>query len=343
MRTGAPMMDADGNSAKEKCGVRVEEHRRPRQGTPMQVLHTIDELTTLPGPLALAVGVFDGVHLGHQEVIRAACEHARTHGGTAVVVTFDPHPLRVLRPEQAPRLLCGPRHQQRILAEMGLSHLLVCPFTKETAQTSARAFVERLVHAARPLGCISVGYTWSFGRGREGNIHTLTDLGQEHGFAVYGVPPVRIDGAVVSSTLVREAMSAGDFTAAARLLGREPSVFGKIITGRQLGRQLGFPTANVQLENEQLPPLGVYAVQARLNDESLWRPAVANLGKKPTVAENADPSLEVHLLDWSGDCYGAELEVRFVEKLRGEQKFAGLEALKAQIALDVQQARARLL
>ncbi len=307
----------------------------------MQVLHSIEELSSLRGPVALAIGVFDGVHLGHQEVIRAACDHARTHDGTAVVMTFHPHPLHVLRPGAAPRMLCGERHQRHILRDLGVGTLLRCPFTPETAQTVARDFVMRLVAAARPLGCISVGHGWSFGKGREGNIHLLTDLGSENGFAVYGVPAFRVEGEVVSSTAIREAVARGDFTKAARFLGREYAVMGRVVEGQKLGRQLGFPTANVEVENEQLPPLGVYAVQARL--DGAWLPAVANLGRRPTVAENAEPNLEVHLLDGSGDCYGQDMEVRFVSLLRGEMKFAGLEALKAQIGQDVGAARAVLM
>lgn len=304
----------------------------------MQVLRSIDALSTLPGPLALAVGVFDGLHLGHQEVIEAAQEHATRHHGTAVVVTFDPHPAHVLRPGSAPKLLCGSRHQQHVLAQIGISHLLTCPFTADTARTPARDFIQQLVQAARPLGCISVGYTWNFGHKREGNIHLLMEMGQQHDFAVYGVPPLKIDGAVVSSTLIREAVSRGDFATAARFLGRDYSVFGQVVEGRRLGRQLGFPTANVAVENEQLPPLGVYAVQARIHET--WLPAVANLGRRPTVVENADPSLEVHLLDWSGDLYGHDLEVRFTRLLRPEMKFSGLEELKAQIQRDIETARA---
>ncbi|MBE2284686.1 MAG: bifunctional riboflavin kinase/FAD synthetase [Prosthecobacter sp.] len=303
----------------------------------MQVLRSIDALSTLPGPLALAAGVFDGVHLGHQEVIEAAQEHATQHHGTAVVVTFDPHPAHVLRPGSAPKLLCGPRHQQQVLSQIGLPYLLTCPFTAETARTPAREFIQQLVHASQPLGCISVGYTWNFGHKREGDIHLLMELGRQHDFAVYGVPPLKVDGTVVSSTLIREAVSKGDFATAARFLGREYSVFGTVVEGRQLGRQLGFPTANVAVENEQLPPLGVYAVQARIHDT--WLPAVANLGRRPTVAENADPSLEVHLLDWSGDLYRHELEVRFTRLLRPEMKFNGLDELRAQIARDIEAAK----
>lgn len=303
----------------------------------MQVLRSIDALSTLPGPLALAVGVFDGIHLGHQEVIRAAQEHATQHHGTAVVVTFDPHPTQVLRPGSAPRLLCGPRHQQHLLSQAGIACLLACPFTAETAKTPARDFIRQLVQAARPLGCISVGYTWSFGHGREGNIHLLMEMGQEHDFAVYGVPPLKIDSQVVSSTLIREAVSRGDLHKAATLLGRDYAVFGTVIEGQKLGRQLGFPTANVDVENEQLPPLGVYAVEALVGTQ--WLPGVANLGRRPTVAADAEPSLEVHLLDWRGDLYGKDLEVRFKRHLRSEMKFAGLDELKAQIARDIAAAK----
>lgn len=299
----------------------------------MQVLRSIDSLATLPGPLALAVGVFDGLHLGHQEVIRAAQEHAVQHHGTAVVATFDPHPAQVLRPGSAPRLLCGPRHQQLALGQIGISHLLACPFTGETAQTPARQFVLQLIQASRPLGCISVGYSWNFGHRREGDIHLLMELGEQHGFAVYGVPAVKVDGEVVSSTLIREAVTQGDFARAARFLGREYTVFGTVIEGQRLGRQLGFPTANVDVENEQLPPLGVYAVRARVGNT--WLSAVANLGRRPSVLANAEPLLEVHLPNWSGDLYGQDLEVSFTRFLRPEMKFNGLDELKAQIQRDI--------
>lgn len=299
----------------------------------MTVLRSIDALSTLPGPLALAVGVFDGLHLGHQEVIRAAQEHAAQHHGTAVVATFDPHPAQVLRPGAAPKLLCGPRHQQLALEQIGISHLLACPFTQQTAQTPAQDFILQLIQAGRPLGCISVGYTWKFGRQREGDIHLLMELGQQHGFAVYGVPAVSVDGEVVSSTLIREAVTNGDFARAARFLGREYSVLGTVVEGQHLGRQLGFPTANVDVENEQLPPLGVYAVQARVG--SSWLPAVANLGRRPSVMTDAEPLLEVHIPAWSGDLYGQEMEVRFTRFVRPEMKFGSLDELKAQIQRDV--------
>lgn len=163
------------------------------------------------------------------------------------------------------------------------------------------------------------------------------DLGRHHDFAVYGVPPVRIDGEVVSSTLIREAVSTGDLARAASFLGREYSVFGPVVEGQHLGRQLGFPTANVAVENEQLPPPGVYAAKVRV--QGSWHPAAANLGVRPTVSSSAELSLEVHLIDWSGNLYGQDIEVSFTRLLRKEMKFGSLDALKTQIARDVISAR----
>lgn len=302
----------------------------------MQVLSSIDELSGIHGPVALAIGVFDGVHRGHREVIAAALEHAEQHHGTAVVMTFDPHPMRVLRPDDAPGLLCSTRHKLMLLERLGVGCVLVCPFDESMARTDAGSFVERLVKACQPLGFISVGYSWSFGKGGAGNIHRLMELGKQHGFGVYGVPEVKQGGDVVSSTKIREAVKAGDFSAAKQLLGRDYTVMGEVVHGRQLGRQLGFPTANVAVENEQLPPTGVYAVRAWMQGNE--HAGVANLGNRPTVG-GVDRSLEVHLLEGGGDFYGKLMEVAFVEKLRDEKKFAGLEELKEQIARDVLRGR----
>lgn len=307
----------------------------------MTLLRSFEELARVPGPVALAIGVFDGLHLGHQEVIRAAQAHAAQHQGTAVVMSFEPHPLTVLRPALAPRRLCGPDHQLHLLERLGISTALLCPFTPETASTPAEVFMDALVRACQPLGCVSVGYTWTFGKDRGGNIHALMDLGQRHQFAVYGVPPIRVDGEVVSSTLIRDAVAAGDLDKAGRLLGREYALYGTVITGRKLGRQIGFPTANIQPKAGLLPPFGVYAVWVEI--EGRWRPGVANLGVKPTVDATAGaPSLEVHVFDWAGDLYGRPLEVRLAGHLRPERKFSGVEELRGQIQRDAAQARALL-
>lgn len=300
----------------------------------MTILHSIKELATLPGPVALAVGVFDGLHLGHQEVIRAAQQHAAQHHGTAVVMSFHPHPLHVLRPAQVPKRLCGAHYHSLLLGQLGITSTLLCPFTQDTADTEAASFVAQLVQHCHPLGCISVGYTWTFGKNRSGNIHSLMDEGQKHGFAVYGVPPVRIAGEVVSSTLIRDAITAGQLAKASLMLGREYALFGKVQRGRQLARQIGFPTANVLPEAELLPPFGVYAVEAKI--AGIWQRGIANLGVRPTVETTpASPSLEVHLHEWSGDLYDQFLEVKLGHFIRPERKFASVDELKKQIAADV--------
>ncbi len=307
----------------------------------MTVLGNVEELSRLRGPVALAIGVFDGVHLGHQKVIQAAQDFAAKQDGTAVVMTFDPHPLRVLRPKVAPRLLCSTRHKLRIMEQCGVGCVYLAPFNETTAKTSASDFIGALVNSCKPLGFVSVGYTWTFGKDREGNIHELMELGESHAFGVYGVSALQVDGEVVSSTLIREAVRAGDFAKAKKFLGRDYSVFGNVVQGKQLGRELGFPTANLAVENEELPPKGVYVVSAKTPGSRVpVIKGVANLGLRPTVSDGAtERSLEVHLLDFEGDLYGSEMEVAFIKMLRPEHKFAGLDQLKEQIARDVVAAR----
>jgi riboflavin kinase / FMN adenylyltransferase len=305
----------------------------------MTTLRSLEELRTVPGPVALAVGVFDGLHLGHQEVIQAALEHARQHDGTAVVMSFEPHPLAVLRPGTQPRRLCGAAYREVLLKRMGVTTTLLCPFDENTAATPAPLFLETLTRDCRPLGCISVGYGWSFGKGRAGNIHLLMQHGEREDFAVYGVPPIRVDGEVVSSTLIRDAVSGGDLLRAARLLGRDYALYGEVLHGRALANQLGFPTANIRPEAELLPPYGVYAVSLEIAGKR--HAGIANLGVRPTVETgDASPSLEVHVFDWSGDLYGQKLEVKMGGFIRPERKFAGIAELKQQISADVALARA---
>jgi riboflavin kinase/FMN adenylyltransferase len=306
----------------------------------MRVLRNISELKTLPGPVALAAGVFDGVHPGHQEVIRAALEHTRLHGGTAVVMTFDPHPARVLRPAQAPKLLCSTAHKLDIIRRLGVGSVLVFPFDVAFSRIEARDFVKSLAGSCRPLGFVSVGHSWRFGHGGRGDIHLLMDLGAELGFCVHGVPPVRVGGQVVSSTLIREAVGAGDLQRAGLLLGRPYTVMGTVVQGRRLGRTIGFPTANLDVHSEQLPPAGVYVMEALLADGARCR-GVANLGHRPTVATDDNGlSLELHLFDFDRDIYGQEVEVEFLHHIREEKKFPGLDALREQIAKDAAFARA---
>lgn len=304
----------------------------------MNVLRDIADLATVPGPVVLAIGVFDGVHLGHRAVIERAQSDALSAGGNAVVVTFDPHPIRVLRPAHAPRLLTSTPHKTRLIRELGVGHLLMLHFDEAFAATPPERFIQALHQHGRPLREICVGHEWSFGQNRAGNLQLLQRLGDQLGFDEVGVPAVQVDGEIVSSTLIRSAVQAGDLEKAARLLGRDYTVLGTVVAGDRLGRILGFPTANLSAHNEQFPPDGVYAVEALRGGK--WHGGVVNIGVRPTVKEaGGQRLLELHLFDFDADIYGEDIEVVFRKFLRPETKFNGLEALQAQISRDAEAAR----
>ncbi len=301
----------------------------------------IEDLSTLQGPAYLAIGVFDGVHLGHRSVLLRALSDARAGGGSAVAVTFDPHPAKILRPAAAPRLLTATAHKLRLIRALGVESVLVIPFTPAFAATPPEDFVLQLHAACHPLREICVGHEWSFGRGRAGNLEMLRRMGDRLGFDEIGVPAVRVDGEIVSSTAIRAAVATGDLTRACLLLGRHYSILGTVVRGDQLGRSLGFPTANLSAHNEQFPPNGVYAVTALWRDQPLK--GVVNLGVRPTIhSASGERVLELHLLDFDQEIYGEHIEVTFLQCLRPEQKFPSVDALKAQIGRDVAEARRAL-
>jgi riboflavin kinase/FMN adenylyltransferase len=304
----------------------------------MEILRSISELDQLRGPLFLAIGVFDGVHLGHQAVISTSTRHAHSADGTPVVVTFDPHPAKVLRPSDAPHLLTSTHHKIALIRSLGVGHLLVIKFDKNFAETSPENFTEQLVQNSKPLREICVGHEWSFGKNRAGNLDLLKKLGARFDFDVVGIPPVKADGAVVSSTAIRQAVEAGNLTKAAEMLGREYTILGTVTGGEKLGKKIGFPTANLSAHSEQFPPDGVYFAEAWL--EGVLLHGVVNLGYRPTVS-SGEPEriLEIHLLDFDRDIYGEDLEIRFVRYLRPEKKFENVDALVRQINADVRQAR----
>ncbi len=303
-------------------------------------LTSIPALSSLPGPIILAIGVFDGIHLGHQAVLNRALTDARTAHGTPVAVTFDPHPAKILRPGKTTHLLTATPHKLRLIQSLGIETTLVIPFTPDFAATPPHEFVRDLHTACRPLLEICVGHEWCFGRARAGNLELLRIMGDQLGFREVGVPAVQIDGQIVSSTAIRTAIEQGNLAHAARLLGRPYTILGTVIHGQHLGQSLGFPTANISAHNEQFPPNGVYLVTAQLNHQTLH--AVANLGTRPTVTNPPTPSdrhLELHILDFTGDIYNNDIEITFHTKLREEQKFDSLTSLKTQITQDIAQAR----
>jgi len=278
----------------------------------------------------LALGVFDGVHLGHQAVIEAARGEARTG-----VLTFEPHPIQVLAPDRAPRrILASLEHKERILADLGIDFLVVLEFSREFAAREAESFAKELT--ASGVQRLSAGDDWSFGRGRRGSMVRLAEWCP--GVMVSPVKAVMQDGERISSTRIRQCLRDGNFDSASRMLGRKYTVFGEVVQGRQLGRTLEFPTANLQVAEEQLPPNGVYRVKGRWNDS--WHLGVANVGVKPTVETQGRRSLEVHFLEGEVPAsYGWMAEISFAEKLRDEMKFSSVEKLRDQIAIDVRQAQ----
>jgi riboflavin kinase / FMN adenylyltransferase len=304
----------------------------------MEILRSISELARLRGPLFLAIGVFDGVHLGHQAVISTSTRHAHSADGTPVVVTFDPHPAKILRPNDAPHLLTATQHKIALIRALGVGHLLVIQFDKRFAETAPENFVEQLVQDSKPLREICVGHEWSFGKNRAGNLDLLKKLGTRFDFNVVGIPPVKVNATVVSSTAIRQAVETGEFGKAAEMLGREYTILGTITGGEKLGKKIGFPTANLSAHSEQFPPNGVYFAEAWL--DSVLLHGVVNLGVRPTVSSGKpERTLEIHLLDFDQDIYGKDLEIRFVRYLRPEKKFESVDALVRQIEVDVRQAR----
>ena len=304
----------------------------------MEILRSIPELERLRGSLFLAIGVFDGVHRGHQAVISTSADHAATSNGTPLVVTFDPHPEKVLRPQAAPHLLSATQHKIALIRALGVEHLLIITFNKQFAATEPEDFVQKLVIHSEPLREICDGHEWSFGKNRRGNLDLLKKLGAKFNFDVVGIPPVKINGAVVSSTAIRQAIEKGDLAKAAEMLGREYTILGTVTRGDNLGKKIGFPTANLSAHSEQFPPNGVYVAEARIDGE-LYR-GVINLGIRPTVSSGkSERVLEIHLFDFSRDIYGHDVEVRFLKFLRPEKKLANLDALVQQIRQDVERAR----
>jgi riboflavin kinase / FMN adenylyltransferase len=299
----------------------------------------------LPPPLpsdaagaVVTVGTFDGVHLGHRQVLDEITSRAARTGRRSVLVTFHPHPLRIVRPEAAPKLLTIPSEKKELLAESGVDYAVFLAFNKELQQYSARRFVTEILLGRLGMRELVIGYDHGFGRGREGTVETMRELGAELGFAVDVVAEVRVEGEPISSSRIRAAISAGDLHAAARGLGRLYSTRGPVVQGMRQGRKLGFPTANIVVEHpdKMIPPEGIYAVFGVVRGRRL--PGVLHLGPRPTFS-GYPPSIELHLIDWEGDLYGHEVRVDFIERLRDIAPFDSAEALIAQMRADVEAGR----
>jgi riboflavin kinase/FMN adenylyltransferase len=287
----------------------------------------------------VSIGVFDGVHLGHQSILRANVAHARSLGTEPTVVTFQGHPKELIL-GRAPRTLTSLEHRLDLFARAGIEHTLALPFDKELRHMPWGTFVAEICVAGLGAKSFVLGFDSKFGQNRGGTPGTLADAG----FRVEVAQKVLVDGRAISSTAIREAVDLGDLDAACRMLGRPVTIFGKVVEGDRIGRTMGFPTANLDPQHDLHPPTGVYACRVRIPGESEGeglRGAVTNIGFRPTLNGEipAKPRLEVHLLDWTGDLYGKQLEVQFLARLRGEERFIDLAALAVQITRDCGRAR----
>jgi riboflavin kinase/FMN adenylyltransferase len=296
----------------------------------------------LPDGAVITVGTFDGVHRGHLDVLATLVRHAEARGVPSVVVTFDPHPLEVVNPAAAPPLLTERSEKLAIFAQAGVSYVAVLPFTRALAAFEAERFVDEVLLERFAMRELLVGHDHGFGRGRMGDIEVLRSLGVRRGFQVTVLPPVfAADGHAISSTAIRRAVAGGDLASAAAGLGRPYSLSGVVVRGDQRGRTIGFPTLNLGPVSARklLPPDGVYAVRVQLPEGEFG--GMLNLGPRPTVGDDRR-QVETHVFDASRDWYGAHVRLDFVRYLRGTRPFAGLEALKAQLAQDERDARTAL-
>lgn len=306
----------------------------------MNVIHAAKELKPGGKRVCLAIGFFDGVHLGHQQIIRQTVADAHQHDALALVITFDRHPNVVVASDHVPPLIYSLPQKLRVIGSLGVDTLLPIHFDEKFSGQTGEDFIRRLARDLGKIQSLCVGADFVFGHQRSGNVALLEKLGGELGFTVHGLAAVSLDGQIVSSTRIREAICSGNLDAASQMLGRAYSLAGVVIHGDQLGHQLGFPTANLDPTGLLLPPNGVYAAHASVQGRS--HRAVLNIGLRPTLASPA-PQLrvEAHLLDFSGNLYGKELEITFAAKLRDETKFPSVEELKSQIARDIAGARTR--
>jgi riboflavin kinase/FMN adenylyltransferase len=304
----------------------------------MQVFRTFEGLAGHSHKVCLAIGVFDGVHLGHQRVIGQARDDARASGGTSVVLTFDPHPMRVLQPNKAPLLLTATEHKLALMEKLGVDGCLLLTFDKAFSLTTAEQFIETVAGHTKHLQEICVGTRFRFGHDRAGDVRLMEALAPKFGYAAKEIQSVKLDNEMVSSTAIRQHVLHGRLDRAAAMLGRHFSILGTVEPGDHRGRELGFPTANLNSHDEVLPPDGVYAVRVAIGAEQFG--GVVNVGVRPTFAE-MEPRrvLEVHILDLARDLYTKDVEVAFLSKLRDEQKFVSVDALRKQITADIEAAR----
>ncbi|PYS72334.1 MAG: hypothetical protein DMF69_07905 [Acidobacteria bacterium] len=298
----------------------------------MRLFHGTDN-AGIHRPTVLTLGVFDGLHLGHQLIMETLAERAREVGAVPTVITFDPHPRAVLHPESAPPLLQTFDQKIEAFGVLGIEQTIIVRFTQEFASIRAADFLRAVVKERLQAKEVYLGKGFAFGHNREGNIELLKKLGSELGFVAGEVPEVRLRGRRVSSSKIRELLASGNVNLARRMLGRPYGVEGRVERGDERGHQLGFPTANLHPQNRVIPKNGVYVTGTLIDGQ--WRRSVTNIGLRPTFGQATEPSVETYVMNWDGDLYGDVIRVRFLYRLRDERKFGSIEELKSQIGRDV--------
>lgn len=307
----------------------------------MKIVRNVHKFRLKDKRSVVAIGIFDGVHLGHRAVIRRAASRAKRLGIKSIVLTFDPHPAKILHPLKAPLLLMSLEHRLRLIGEMGVNICAVAEFDREISFLEPQEFVRDYLVGRLRAKEVIVGPDFHFGKERKGNIGLLKEMGRELGFTTEVAKPVKVQGQVLSSTKIRNLIESGDLKKAQKFMGRPVAVLGTVMKGSRLGRFLGYPTANVDPHHEVIPPSGVYAVKIKFADK-LYN-GVLNIGRRPTFlrkkSAEIEPVIEVHIFDFKDKIYGKDLEIEFIKKIRQERKFPSRRALIKRIKLD--EARAR--
>jgi riboflavin kinase/FMN adenylyltransferase len=304
----------------------------------MLVLKDTQEVAKKLGRVVVALGNFDGVHIGHQRLVRQMVVHAQKTGAAGVVFTFHPHPLHVLYPDKAPQLLISPEKRTELIARLGVDALLMVPFNRDLARLSPEFFVHDILHRQLGSEAVFVGFNFTFGHRGAGTPELLGSLGKELGFTTEVLPPVQIGETIISSTVVRKALEEGDIGRARRYLGYWPILEGRVVLGDQRGRQIGFPTANLNINNNVLiPARGVYVAQVRVGDRVY--DGVVNIGVKPTFGQAFAPTVEVHILEFTQVIYDEWVQLSLLHRLRSEVRFSSVTELITQIKQDIEAAR----
>jgi riboflavin kinase/FMN adenylyltransferase len=305
----------------------------------MLVLHDPLRQTDLPRGCVATIGNFDGMHIGHQAIIRGVIERARELGRPSCVITFNPHPLSIVAPDRVPKQILTLAQKEELMRDIGVDAMLVVPFTPEFSCWTADHFIEEFLVRALQAVEVRIGRDFCFGAGREGNLEKLKPAGERFGFAVQGIDDVKIRGIRVSSSLVRDAISKGTMRTVGLALGRTYFIDGRVATGRRLGRKIGFPTVNVDPQNELYPGSGVYTTTSRFESFARCFESVTNIGVRPTLYENYAVTIESHILDFDSNVYGDTVRLYFHELLRREQQFRSALELTNQIRMDIERSR----